>query len=257
VANVRDLAVNLAASVVAGTAVWLAQLVLRHRRLARKRAFFGLPPGSGCMVVVPRHASSPRQHSVHDRDVAALVELATVARECGSRAEVVTADDAPEGIGRLTEFCIGGPLGNARSAAHLRSLLPGVEFETYQATGEALAFRIGATGYRRAPEEAEFVVLAKAYGPAMAHPVFLLAGQTARTNLAAARFLSSQYRELVRKYGESKGFCLVLRIAEPATYGSDFVEVVADATDDAFRSPESPKAEGGGAGEGTEAAELS
>ena len=233
-----DLAVNLAASVIAGTAVWLAQWLLRHRRLARKRAFFGLSAGSDCLLVVSKHASSPRQHSVHSRDVAALAELVAIAKECGSRADVVTPDDVPRVIGRVTEFCVGGPLGNPRTAAHLRAMLPGVLFEPFEVTGEEVAVRIGSAVYRRALDEAEYVVLAKVYGPAAARPVFVIAGQTAHTNLAAARLLSSRYPELIRKYGVSKSFCLVLRIVEPWTYGPDFVEVVADATDDAFRSRE-------------------
>jgi hypothetical protein len=64
--------------------------------------------------------------------------------------------------------------------------------------------------------------------------VFILGGQTARANLAAARFLAHRYRQLHRQYGASKRFCVVLRIVEPAVYGPDFTEIAADLTEAAF-----------------------
>lgn len=232
---VRDLVVNLLASTVAGCSVWLAQRLLRYHRLARKRAFFGLDKGTECLLTVSRHASSPHQLSVHRRDVAALVELATVARDCGARAELVTEDDIPRGIGRSTEFCVGGPVGNARTAAHLRSLVPGMRVEPAGAEGAGPAYAIGTATFQRDPGRAEYVVLARVWAPAGGRPVFLLGGQTARTNLAAARFLATGYRQLYRRYRGSRPFCLVLRVIEPAVYGPDFIEVAADVTGHAFQ----------------------
>jgi hypothetical protein len=228
---VLDLLVNLLASVIAGTAVWLAQRLLRYRRLARKQAFFGLTRGGDCLLAVSRHASSPHQLSVHRRDVAALVELATIVRDCGARADLVAEDDIPRGVGRLTEFCVGGPAGNPRTAAHLRSMLPGVQVDPDDAE---LLFSIGTASFRRERDRAEYVLLARAWGPAGGCPVFVVCGQTARTNLAAARFLATGYRQLFRRYGGSKPFCLVLRIVEPAVYGADFTEIVGDLTNEAF-----------------------
>jgi hypothetical protein len=230
---VRDLVVNLLASVVAGTAVWLAQRVLAYRRLARKRAFFGLGAGDECALVVSRHARSPSELSVHRSDVAALVELASIAKECGARADLVTEDAAARGVGRRTEFCVGGPSTNPRTGAHLRSFLPGVRVAPYDDGGD-LAVTVGATTYRRAPDEAEYVVLARVSGPDMAHPVFVVLGQTARTNQAAARFLAARYPDLLRRFGTRARFCLVLHVREPASYGPDLVELAADATGEAF-----------------------
>lgn len=228
----RDLLVNLLASVLAGAAVWLAQRLVRLRRLARTRAFFGLDDGVECRLTVARHAASPHQHSVHRRDVAALVELATIVRSCGGRADLVTEDDRPDGIGRVTEFCVGGPLGNPRTAAHLRSILPGIRVGDGT---DQLALAAGTTAFKREPGRAEFVVLARAWGPAGGRPVFLLSGQTSRTNLAAARFLATNHKQLYRRYGAAKRFCLILRIVEPAVYGPDFTEIAADVTGEAFR----------------------
>src|SRR5205809_849610 len=160
--------VNLLASVVAGVAVWLAQRVSSYRRVARKRAFFGLADGADCLLSVARHAASPHQLSVHRRDVAALVELATIAKECGARAELVSEDDLPQGIGRSTEICVGGSSGNPRTAAHLRALLPGVEFELSDTD-----FTIGTSSFRREPDRAEYVMVARAWGPSGGRPVFV------------------------------------------------------------------------------------
>ncbi|HEV7965837.1 MAG TPA: hypothetical protein VGP57_25070 [Actinoplanes sp.] len=227
----RDLLINLMASVIAGAAVWLAQRAVRRRRLARERAFFGLTAGGDCLLSVARHFSSPRKASVHRRDVAALVELATLARECGARADLANDGALAQGFGRLTEFCVGGPGGNPRTATHLRTILRGVTF----VAAETIA--VGGVEYHFEPGVAEYVVLARAWGPARDRPVFVLAGQTAPTNLAAARYLAARNRPLFRQFGPDRQFCLILRIVEPAVYGADFVELVADVTEVAFHPP--------------------
>jgi hypothetical protein len=43
---VNDLAINLLASAIAGSAVWLSQWFVRVRRLTRLRAFVGVSVGS-------------------------------------------------------------------------------------------------------------------------------------------------------------------------------------------------------------------
>jgi hypothetical protein len=254
-AAVRDLLVNLLASVLAGTAVWLSQRVRRHRRVARKRSFFGVSPDAPCLLTVAKHAASPHQNSVHRRDVAALVELATIVRDCGGRADLVPDEDAPQGVGRATEFCVGGPSGNPRMAAHLRALLPGVHEVPSDATPPPTApatdgpgyeaelpVTVGSRTFRREAGRAEYVVLARVRGPAGGRPVFLLNGQTARSNLAAARFLAAEHASLHRRYGASRPFCLVLRLVEPTVYGADFTEVAADLTREAFAPTASPPA---------------
>jgi hypothetical protein len=234
---VHDLLINLLASVVAGTAVWSAQALTRYRRQARKRAFFGLDKQATCLLAVSRHAASPHDLSVHRRDVAALVELATIAKDCEAQPNLI-ADNVEQGVGRFTEFCVGGPQGNRRTAAHLRSVLRGVHVGPHGPDTDELSFTVGATTFRRERGKVEYVVLARFWGPAGGKPVFVLGGQTAQTNLAAARFLAAQHRQLYRRYGASKSFCIVLRILEPSVFGPDFVEIEADVTDAAFRSPD-------------------
>jgi hypothetical protein len=239
---VTDLLINLLASVIAGTAVWAAQRALRYRRLAIKRAFFGLADGADCLLAVSKHASSQHDLSVHRRDVAALVELATIAKDCGGRADLVSTENLPQQIGRLTEFCVGGPHGNPRMAAHLRTLLRGVTFVPFEEAakgplGRLLTFRVAGMTFTRDPDKAEYVTLARTRGPAGGKPVFLLLGQTAETNVAAARYLAANYRRLYRQFGADRPFCLVLRVVEPPTYGTDFTELVADVTDRAFEPP--------------------
>ena len=69
-------------------------------------------------------------------------------------------------------------------------------------------------------------------------PVFLLGGLTAGANLAAARYLGLRHRDLDRQFGEDRPFALVLRIVEPAAYGTDFTELVADVSEVAFQPAE-------------------
>jgi hypothetical protein len=241
VTAVRDVLLSLVSSVIAGSAIWLAQRLLRFRRLARKRAFFGVSAGASCLLVSPRHFSSPQAASVHRRDMAALVEIATIVNDCGGRAEVVAGDSGPHGMGRLTEFCVGAPAANPRTAAHLRAVVPGVRFAAVDGQ-DGRTFRVGDTGYPAPSEQAEYVVLARAHPPAAPNPVFVIAGQTARSNLAAARLLALRYRSLLRTYGAGGRFCLVLRIVEPEAYGPDLVEIVADRTAVAFPDHPAPAA---------------
>ena len=229
-----DLLINLLASVIAGTAVWLAGFALRRRKLGRERAFFGLTAGARCLLVVSRHASSPREFSVHRRDVAALVELATIARECGARADGVGENQPTGEIGRLTEFCVGGPGGaSPRSATHVRTILRGVTYEVFDGEKRRVSFTVGGTQYLLNPETS-YVLLARFWGPAGGHPVFFIGGLSAGSNLAGARYLAAHHPELARTYGADRPFALVLRIVEPTAYGTDFTELVADVSDAAF-----------------------
>jgi hypothetical protein len=231
----QDLLINLLASVIAGTAVWLTGFLLRQRKLNRARAFFGLTAGASCLLVASRHASSPREFSVHRRDVAALVELATIARECGAHADRVGENQPTGEIGRLTEFCVGGPGGaSPRSATHVRAILRGVEYEVFDEEKRRMSFTVGGTEYVFSPETS-YVLLARFWGPAGGRPVFFIGGLSAGSNLAGARYLSKHYPELARRFGADRPFALVLRIVEPAAYGTDYTELVADVTDVAFQ----------------------
>ena len=235
-----DLLINLLASVIAGTAVWLAGFALRRRKLGRERAFFGLTAGASCLLVVSRHASSPREFSVHRRDVAALVELATIARECGARADGVGENQPSGEIGRLTEFCVGGPSGaSPRSATHVRTVLRGVTYEVFDEERRRMSFTVGGTEYVLTTE-ASYVLLARFWGPAGGRPVFFIGGLSAGSNLAGARYLAAHHPELARTYGADRPFALVLRIVEPTAYGTDFTEMVADVSDVAFQPVPQP-----------------
>ncbi len=228
----RDIATNLAASVIAGAAVWIAQFLLRYRRVTRQRAFFGVQPHAEVLLSVSRHFSSPQPHSVHRADVATLVELATVVKECGGRPTLVAANEIRQEAGRVTEYCVGGPSTNPRTAAFLRSVLPGVRF-LYSPDTDEHGVRVGADTYRMVPQHEEYVVLARIVHPATARPLFLLTGQTAVSNLAAARYLAAHRRTLRGR----RNFCLVLRVRESPVFGADHVELAADRTEDAFRPP--------------------
>jgi hypothetical protein len=105
------------------------------------------------------------------------VELATIVNECGGRAEMVTEDSGLRGFGRMPEFCVGGPIANPRTAAHLRSLLPGVHFEPPRSASDYLTITVGGVSYRREVGTAEYAVLAKTHLPGTGHPLFLLTGQ--------------------------------------------------------------------------------
>jgi hypothetical protein len=229
---VRDLVINLLASAIAAAAAWSVQYLVRYRRTLRKRLFFGVSPGAEVMLFVAKHFSSPHPLSVHRNDVATLVELATTIRESGGLPAFVTSEEGRREAGRITEYCVGGPSGNPRSAAHLRVALPGVRFGPGE-LDPSLHLLIGDRTFRRSPGTEHFALLARVRPSASTAPVFILAGQTAVDNLGAARYLVANWKRLRKTYG-NRDFCLVLRLREPSTFGADHVHLVADVSGPAF-----------------------
>jgi hypothetical protein len=238
--DVRDLVLALGGLVIGGAAGWLVRGWLWRRRLHRRQRFFGLPKDSECLLVVPRDPGS-RGWSLARHDAFALLELAAVIKECGAHAEVLAHDTAWQGFGARTEFCIGGPAANYRLAAHLRSMLPGIEVDTDPAPGpDQGAITVAGETYRLEKGAVEYVLLARlasARDSGNDRPVFLAAGQHGIANQAATRYLARHHTRLVRKHGLDPTFCLLLRVVNSQAYGSDVVELVADVTKAATTAP--------------------
>lgn len=234
-----ELAINLLASIITGTSVWLAQRLYRFRTLARRQAFFGLEAKSAAVISVSRHAASTLSQSVERQDLAAVVDVAVLIRDCGAVPDIMAPDGGGRGVGRATEFCIGGPDSNKRTATHLRSLVRGVRIESYEANKEGLTIHVGSNTFRRVRGSEEFVLIARIASARPARlPLWLVCGQTARSNHAATRYLTTEHRHLSRTYGSDKSFCIALRLIEPDAYGIDQIELIADVTTEAFQEPD-------------------
>lgn len=230
-----NVALNIIASAITGSVVWLTGRFVTRRRLRRKRLFFGLDKETDCLLVVPRHWSSDSENSVHRTDTAALLELSAIIESCGARAEVIFHDQAYQGLGDKAEFCIGGPGANQRTVAHLRSALPGVGVAQYEAgCTDSTAITVAGEMYPAEKGKLEYALLAKITRVAQAKPVFLIYGQTSSANRAAGRYVASHYRDLIRTHGTRGRFCVLLRVLEPQAYGPTVVEPVRDATAEAF-----------------------
>ncbi|MER5545408.1 hypothetical protein ABT072_23780 [Streptomyces sp. NPDC002589] len=242
--DVRNIVLGLVATAISASLGWLARTYLWRRKLRRKQAFFGMPDNSESLLVVNRNAGGP-DLSVMRYDVFALLELAALIKDCRAHAQVVAHDATQQGFGERTEFCVGGPYSNRRTAAHLSSLLPGVwmNVET-DARADTGAFRIGGEHYRMEGGRSEYVLLARlgADGHGAGRPVFLFCGQRAITNQAATRYLARHHERLHRKYGTGS-FVLLLKVVNSQAYGPDVVELVADVT----RAARTPLPEAGAA----------
>ena len=226
----QDLLINLLASIIAGSAVWSAQRLLSYRRINRRRRFFGVRPDEEVLLHVSRHSSSPRPKSVHRDDVAALIELATTIKACGGLPVMMPAGEPASDRRRATEFCVGGPSSNPRVAAYLRTTLPGIVFSPFDAETATLSFSVGQQRFDHVAGREEYALLVRMLGANSGHPVFLVMGQKAHTNLAAARYLAANVARLRKSYPKGADFCLVLKLREPATFGTDDIELVADLT---------------------------
>ncbi|MEV5433342.1 hypothetical protein [Streptomyces sp. NPDC052701] len=235
--DVRNIVLGVLAAGISAALGWVGRTYVWKRKLRRKQAFFGLPDNSESLLVVNRGAAGP-ELAVMRHDVFALLELAALIKDCNAHAQVLPHDTARQGFGERTEFCVGGPASNRRMTAHLSSLLPGVRVNVDAEPGpDRGAFLIGSERYRLDAGREEYVLLARltAGQSENTRPVFLLCGQTAITNQAAARHLARHHERLARKYG-SHSFALLLKVVNPQAYGPDVVELVADVTR-AARSP--------------------
>jgi hypothetical protein len=227
--DVRNIVLGVIAAGISAAIGWFTRTHLWRRALRRKQRFFGLPANSECLLVVNRAAGSS-DWTVARRDVFALLELAAIIKDCGAHAQVIAHDAAEQGFGERTEFCIGGPVSNKRMAAHLRSLLPGVEVNTDSEPGpDRNAFLIGGEQYRMEKGTVEHVLLARLTAGQTDRPVFLSSGQHSNANHAAVRYLARHHARLWRKYGDGS-FCLLLKVLNSQAYGPDVVELVADVT---------------------------
>ncbi len=233
--DVLNIVLGLTASAISAVAGWFVRTVVWRRRLRRKQRFFGLPAGSECLIVVNQDPGA-RDGAVARHDVFALMELSALIKECGARADVVPHEGARQGFGARTEFCLGGPVSNRRTQAHLRSLLPGVRVDTgYDSGPDDGALRIGGQTHRLVKGRSEYVLLARLAPPQGDRPVFLACGQRGVTHQAAVRYLTRHHRSLHRKHGAGGTFCLLLRVTDSDAYGPDVIELVADVTPDALR----------------------
>lgn len=233
--DVRNIVLGVVATAVSGGFGWFARTYLWRRALRRKQAFFGLPAGSDCLFVVNRQMGGT-ENSLHRNDAFALLEISALIKDCGATVQVVT-HEARQGFGERAEFCVGGPASNSRTVAHLHSLLPGVRVDQSAEAGpDRGAIVVGGETYRWEPGLAEYVLLARLTTGQGARPVFLLSGQTANSNQAAARYLARNHEELARGH-RGRSFCLVLKVVNSDAYGPDVTELVADVTAAARTTP--------------------
>ena len=233
--DLRNIVLGVLATGISASFGWLTRTYAVRRRLRRQQAFFGLPRHSDCLLVVNREAGG--DGSVHRHDVFALLELSALIKDCGAQARIVQHDQAQLGFGDRTEFCLGGPYSNRRTAAHLGSLLPGLSMNTeLDPVEERGAIEVGGERYRMEPGAVEYVVLARVVAGEGGRPVFLFCGQRAITNQAAARYLARHHEKLARKH-RGGSFVLLLKVVISQAYGPDVVEPVADVTRAALRAP--------------------
>ncbi|WP_152868472.1 hypothetical protein [Streptomyces acidicola] len=231
-AEVTDIVLNVIVAGIAAALGWTARTYLWKRKLNRKQAFFGLPDNAESLLVVNREATGGPDLTVTRHDVSALLELSALIKDCGAHAQIVAHDAAQQGFGERTEFCVGHPAPNRRMAAHLASLLPGVQVNSDPEPGpDRGAFLIGKEQYRLEAGRSEYVLLARLTADQgnTARPVFLFCGQRAVTTQAATRYLSRNHERLARKHGNST-FVLLLKVVNSQAYGPDVVELVADVT---------------------------
>ncbi|GGU41816.1 hypothetical protein GCM10010211_01120 [Streptomyces albospinus] len=208
---------GLVTSLLSGGFVWLWERGKRTRKLYRKASFFGVRPGETCLVVLPSKHNSPR--TVHRRDVQAVVQIAMLAGELGCQVSVAT-DTFRGSNGDHTEFCVGGPLGdaNVRAGGHLAAYLPGVTIHPYSDRPDSVAFSVGGDQYLFDHGNEEYALVAKFTPQESSRPVVLVCGQSALANQAAIHFLRREYAQVAREIASEERYCLLIKISNIRTY---------------------------------------
>ena len=230
-----NIVIGLVTCIISGGSVWLWQQGRNLRVLRRKTAFFGLKPGSVCLIVMANRPENPGMSS-HD-DVHALVEVGALAAEMGCLVSVRSPQEFRESNGDRTEFCIGGPDSNSRARGHLASYLPGISFRPYSPSRrDSIAIIAGGERFLRAPGDREYALVAKFTPQGSSSPVILICGQTAVTNRAAIAFLKNEYREVAKMITSTESFCIMIRVAAISTYGHQGASFERDVSATAFAS---------------------
>jgi hypothetical protein len=217
--------------------VWLWERGKRSRVLRRKADFFGVVPGETCLVVIGNKHNA--QGVAPHKDIRAIIEVATLASQLGSDVVTVTGDDFRGSNDARTEFCIGGPLGdaNVRTGGHLSAHLPGVTILPYGPGPDSVAFVVGGDRYLWDKGNVEHAFVAKFTPPEASRPVFLVCGQSSMANQAAIHYLKRNHREVAASLASTDRFCILIKISGIGTYGFEGATFERDATDEAFTRP--------------------
>ncbi|MCF0080314.1 hypothetical protein [Streptomyces lomondensis] len=221
-------------SLLGGGFVWLWERAKRTRAVNRRAAFFGVRPGHTCLIVLGGKYNAPG--TAHYRDVRAAVELAVLAGELGCDVSV-EAGDFRGSNGDRTEFCVGGPLGeaNIRAGGHLAAHLPGVTVHPYDGTNpDSVAIEVGGEKFPFDRGNQEFALVAKFTPAESSRPVFLVSGQTSMANLAAIHFLRREYEQVAKELSSLERFCIMIKISGIATYEFHRAELAREVTAAAF-----------------------
>jgi hypothetical protein len=236
-----NIAIGLVTSVIGGGAVWLWQRAGSVRALRRKERFFGIEPGGTCLIVMNNKYNMPG--STHHNDVHAMIEIATLASSIGSAVLIESCNDFQGVNGNRTEFCIGGPASNPRTAAHVAAHLPGITLRPFDRDlDESAAILVGDEQFRFIRNDQEYTLIAKFTPPAASRPVILICGQSSIANRAAVNYLKREYLNLSRSLSSTGKFCVVVRAVSTDAYGHQAAELAGDFSATAFRSFELPPA---------------
>jgi hypothetical protein len=231
---IENFVVGIVTSFVTALAVWIWRNVRESQILNRKAEFFNISRGESCLAVM-NHNPRGRDMMSHS-DIETLVEVVRIVDEIGGTVTIAPFDKVLEPAGGITEFCIGSPASNDRTKVHAENFLKGVKFLPYSPESpDSLAIITSEGKFRHEAYEEEYAVLTRFYPHPASQPIFLISGQTARSNHGATHYLLENYNNSLRKkFGSNRPFCLLLKLQSPRTYGHKSVRLVADITNTAF-----------------------
>ncbi len=233
-AVVVNVLVGLVTSLIGGASVWLWERGKRTHLLRRKAEFFGMVPGETCLIIMGNKHNT-RGLATH-REVRAMIEVATLASQLGCDIVTESSGDFRGSNDDRTEYCIGGPLGDAniRTGGHLAAHLPGVAIRPFSTERDSAAFVVGGQRYLFEKGNVEYALVAKFTPPEATRPVLLVCGQSSLANQAAIHFLKRNHREVAGTLASVDRFCVLIKLTGIATYGIHGASFERDVTQEAF-----------------------
>jgi hypothetical protein len=205
----------------------------RTRTLRRKADFFGVRPREDCVIVLGDKYNAPG--TAHQRDVRAVVELAMLIGELGCRVTVESGNLRGTN-GDRTEFCVGGPAGDAnlRTGGHLAAYLPGVTIHPYSDRRDSVAIAVGGEQYLFDHGNREYALVAKFTPTESSRPVFLVCGQSSMANQAAIHYLRRSYARVAGSLASVDRYCVLIKVSHIGTYMFHQAVLEADVSAAAF-----------------------
>ena len=230
-----EVAINIGIGVISAalfvflTLVW--QKSRRHLKNGRAAEFLDVHSTERCSItlltsprgMMPQSSGAKGIRVMTHNDTRALFEIYRMVDRLGGSIDL-NEPDSPPPADRV-EFCLGGPRANSRTEHLLRQYIPNVSMRDALASSRVpdprghpqdIVLGDGSQNPARFTcerDHLEYAILARVVRSEPKKRIFIVAGQTSVTNLAAVSYLARHLDELHHRFG-NRSFCLIVLLTD-------------------------------------------